>query len=669
MSGAIEERLAQVLGRTNIAAHARYIIPALLLTMAASAPLLIYKRRSTTAGSSQHAGDENLFPDTDPESTDPPLLQKHSEIKSYQTSHFTYPGVRVFYRRHPKADQLPSTPAPIPLLVFVHGLGGSAAQFTSLLTSLIHVSSCLAIDLPGCGLSEYAPKDWDAYKTEALVELLDTIIHDYRDKTTDQDVVLIGHSMGTALAARLASKTVLNPASISRHVVGLVAICPPSEPPPVKQAGLARKFLSIPTPILDLYRAWDKRGGLESASVSRFIGADASKEAKKLQYRFNCQSRTPVWRRMAYGFLPTYHDGDTHGGFAGREVWKGLKIPVYLVAGRDDHITKPSDAERIHEWLSEDVDSTASPRDGPIIVDSAAPLEVPIKRPDTRGKSRIEDLTDEDFQRARHRVSLDDLQEDPSTPREGSTEIPTSPLRPRRSVELIILPSPATHALLYAPSTARMLAGLVSDFLSTSISGRLSLGWQLQYLSKEGKWDVKNLAKWKNVEPVSDPIAGIFRAMKTLREVDEIHSPKSFVENWGHSIRDIIDISHDTPVYDPAGLEAGGIRYHKFPSVSKIPPTPEEVEAFIALVDKVRAEQREKLQGDMKAAVAVHCHYGFNRTGFFIVCYLIERVGFSVQAAIDEFARARPKGIRHQHFLDQLFVRYSSLDMKRKQEQ
>lgn len=61
MSGAIEERLAQVLGRTNIAAHARYIIPALLLTMAASAPLLIYKRRSTTAGSSQHAGDGKLI--------------------------------------------------------------------------------------------------------------------------------------------------------------------------------------------------------------------------------------------------------------------------------------------------------------------------------------------------------------------------------------------------------------------------------------------------------------------------------------------------------------------------------------------------------------------------------------------------------------------------------
>lgn len=659
MSGAIQERLAQLLGRATTTAHARYIIPALLLTVAASAPLLIYRSRSTKAESSRGGSD-----DTDPETTDPPLLQKHSEIKSYQTSRFTYPGVRIFYRRHPKADQLPSTPSPIPLLVFVHGLGGSAAQFTSLLTSLIHVSSCLAIDLPGCGLSHFAPSDWDAYTTDALLELLETIIDGYRDKSAGQDVVLIGHSMGTALSARLASKTTPKPTALSRHVVGLVAICPPSDPPPAKQTSLARKLLSIPSPLLDLFRAWDRRGGLESKSVHRFVGADASKEAKKLQHRFNCQSRTPVWRRMAYGFLPAYSNGHLYGGFAGRDIWKGLDMPVYLIAGHDDHVTKPKDAERIRDWISEDVDQVELPEDGPVVVGVAAPLEIPIERSVAQTKARIEDLTDEDFQRSRITINSEDPNEDPSTPREGAPEIPKSPLRPRRSVELVILPSPATHALLYTPSTVRVLAGLVSDFLSTSVSGRLSLGWQLQYLSKEGKWDVKNLAKWKNVEPVSDPIAGIFRAMKTLREVDETHSPKAFVEKWGHCIKDVIDISHDTPVYDSAGLETGGIQYHKFPSVSKIPPTHEEVEAFIAIVDKIRAEQKEKFQREMQAAVAVHCHYGFNRTGFFIVCYLIERAGFDVQAAIDEFARARPKGIRHQHFLDQLFVRYASLNSK-----
>jgi len=211
------------------------------------------------------------------------------------------------------------------------------------------------------------------------------------------------------------------------------------------------------------------------------------------------------------------------------------------------------------------------------------------------------------------------------------------------------------------PTQVRILAGLVSDFLESQVSPRLSLGWQLQFLSTAGKWDVKNLAKWQSVAPVSEPIAGIFRAMKTLREVDETHCPLIFVKEWGDEIKDIIDISHENPVYDPRGLENGGIHYHKFPTVSKIPPTSSEVKEFIDLVDRLREEQKVRGKEENWSKhpyVAVHCHYGFNRTGYFIVCYLVERCGYSVQGALDEFAKKRPKGIKHAHFMDQLFVRY-----------
>jgi hypothetical protein len=49
--------------------------------------------------------------------------------------------------------------------------------------------------------------------------------------------------------------------------------------------------------------------------------------------------------------------------------------------------------------------------------------------------------------------------------------------------------------------------------------------------------------------------------VKTLREVDEDHSPKVFASKWGHVVKDIIDISHDDPVYDARGLERESIRY------------------------------------------------------------------------------------------------------------
>jgi len=42
----------------------------------------------------------------------------------------------------------------------------------------------------------------------------------------------------------------------------------------------------------------------------------------------------------------------------------------------------------------------------------------------------------------------------------------------------------------------------------------------------------------------------------------------------------------------------------------------------------------------------VHCHYGTNRTGFLIACYLIEVLKLPIQEAIDIFAKYRPKGIK-----------------------
>lgn len=153
--------------------------------------------------------------------------------------------------------------------------------------------------------------------------------------------------------------------------------------------------------------------------------------------------------------------------------------------------------------------------------------------------------------------------------------------------------------------------------------------------------------------------------MKTLREADEVHCPTAFIGKWGAVIKDVIDISKDQPVYDPRGLERGGVHYHKFPTVSKVPPEAHEVEAFIGLVDKLREAQEQQTTAEawedgQPCVVGVHCHYGFNRTGYFIVCYLVERCGFTVPDAIDAFAKARPNGIRHSHFLDRLYVRYNT---------
>lgn len=557
--------------------------------------------------------------------TDPGLLKKHSSFRSYTTRihGYTYSKVRVFYHPHPHADKLPRKPQPLPLFVFVHGLSGSLAQFQPLLKSLVNLSPCLGIDLPGCGMSSFSPKSWDAYKIDALVELIATVIEDFRDKEARQGIVFIGHSMGCTLSVLLASPASPYPYKLAEYVQALVGICPRITSLSAEQVRTARRLLYVPNPVFDLWRRWDRRGGIDSASVSRFVGKKADRETRELQLRFNTQSRTAVWRRMVSGLLPHYdRDGRKTDSVSGTLVWAGLDIPVLLVAGEDDLVTKPGEVEKIASILRNEGDTVTH-----------GAVQENIELTQSRNEESIGD----------------------------TSSVSSVPRKPRKFVKAVVLPSPASHSLLYAPATSRTLAGLISDFLAAHVCSRLSLGRQLQYLSTEGKWDVKNLAKWKAVVPVSEPIGGVFRAMKTLREVDEEHCPEEFVRNWHGRIKDVIDISHESPVYDPRGLEKGGIAYHKFPTVSKIPPTIEEVEDFIRLVDSLTMDRKADDEMGMREnqrLIAVHCHYGFNRTGFFIVCYLVERRGFDLQVAIDEFAKSRPPGIKHEHFIDTLFLRY-----------
>ncbi|GFO01866.1 mRNA-capping enzyme [Plakobranchus ocellatus] len=80
-------------------------------------------------------------------------------------------------------------------------------------------------------------------------------------------------------------------------------------------------------------------------------------------------------------------------------------------------------------------------------------------------------------------------------------------------------------------------------------------------------------------------------------------------------------------------------------------PTGEQTEAFVDLCEKFLSKKPLDVIG-------VHCTHGFNRTGFLIVAYLVEKESWSVEAAVRQFAQARPPGIYKQDYLDELFKRY-----------
>lgn len=472
----------------------------------------------------------------------------------------------------------------------------------------------------------------------------------------NQSVILIGHSMGCSLSVLVASSYLAPNQHPPVEVLAMVAICPQVTPPSERQTALFKKLLLIPNTIFDLWRAWDRRGGPQSASVCRYVGEDADIEVKKLQERFNRQSKTPVFRRMAWGAIsspPGSKAGDQ--GLPGLEVWGSLKVPLFLVAGEADRVTKADQIVKIGHALGK----VERPRNS-VNKNSGASVKEKGLQKDAISNGSVGQPSEEEKKQSvasnTETVMLGDTKDAIVKPEDDN---PGYTLK-HQILKTSVLPSPASHGLLYDSATYRTLAGLIHTFLYEHVDTRLSLGWQLQHLSTEGKWDVKNLAKWQAIRPVSEPIAGIFRAMKTLREIGDTHSPEFFVREWKGKIKAVIDISHESPVYDPKGLDEGGIDYHKFPTVSKIPPTPEEAKDFIKLVDRLRAQPPSApvATGDPQPLIGVHCHYGFNRTGFFICCYLIEKEGYTVPRAIETFAASRPKGIKHAHFLDELSVRY-----------
>ncbi|KAL2441770.1 hypothetical protein ABEF95_016522 [Exophiala dermatitidis] len=632
--------------------------------------------------------------DQRPSESDVAMLHEHSTMQSYRTEYAEYPAIRTFYHPHAHAQKLQAI-ADLPLLVFIHGLGGSLPQFAPILNSLVNVAPCFGIELPGHGMSEFAPKDFEAYTFDAFTALWRTAIEQVCRKHGHQKVVFVAHSMGCSIAAKLSIDK-----SLPFTVDAMIAICPKATPPSPSEVTSARRFLSLPDAILDIFRMLDRRGGVKSRSVERMAGKAAGVDLRRLQLSFNKNYKTLVWKRSALGCLPRYDaSGTPHGGLPGKEVWEKIQVPLFLIAGESDTVTKPGEVTKIISFLQrpaepiEDATSTSktvplaesasdsssdlssSESELPELASNGEPLQI--------DQDDVYETTSSSLPISNTRVTSPDSgnadQSPSTTPQPPATETTSSPTKeePKASdaqygtqpstseisshnstvVKTAILPAPAAHALMYDHSTYRTVAGLIEDFLARYVSPQLSLGWQLQQLTTSGKWDVKNLEKWKKVMPVSGPIGpdGLFRALKTLREQDEEHTPSVFVRKWRDKIFAVIDISHDSPVYDTKALERGGIEYHKFPTVSKIPPTLVEVAEFIALVDRLRAEMDSK---NTKKAIGVHCHYGYNRTGFFIACYLIERMGYRPQDALDEFARAKPPGIRHDHFIDTLFMRY-----------
>ncbi|TPX58981.1 hypothetical protein PhCBS80983_g02764 [Powellomyces hirtus] len=222
--------------------------------------------------------------------------------------------------------------------------------------------------------------------------------------------------------------------------------------------------------------------------------------------------------------------------------------------------------------------------------------------------------------------------------------------------EPFVIPNAAHQVMLEQPDVVN---AIIYNWLIECGFSKMNLTTQLQTKNPSAsKWSLKNYAKWQKVAPVAAfPVkTSLFRPMKTMKQDDPSHTPQIFAKRHPE-IGVVLDISHDAPPYAIEDFVGTSCTYQKLATTSKIPPTREEVARFSEAVMAFWKEHPD-------SHIGVHCHYGFNRTGFMICSYLIERNGCNVRQAIDYFAEARPPGIRHIHFKDELYIRYAAPGMR-----
>ena len=108
----------------------------------------------------------------------------------------------------------------------------------------------------------------------------------------------------------------------------------------------------------------------------------------------------------------------------------------------------------------------------------------------------------------------------------------------------------------------------------------------------------------------------------------------------------IIDVTNTDRYYNPKNLSEH-IKYCKIKTLGHVIPNHHVIGRFFKAVNEMLSHKKDALIG-------VHCTHGVNRTGYLICRYLIEKLNWAPQKAIDEFNFNRGHPIERQNYIDDL---------------
>ena len=117
------------------------------------------------------------------------------------------------------------------------------------------------------------------------------------------------------------------------------------------------------------------------------------------------------------------------------------------------------------------------------------------------------------------------------------------------------------------------------------------------------------------------------------------------------NVKMVIDLTNTTKYYDGPRVFSD-LKYVKLPCDGfNHPPKDREIHRFFRHVsDFQRTHPNSHL--------VLHCTHGLNRTGYFIVQYLIEFCHLKVSKALEVFATARPPGIVKFAYIEALYRQF-----------
>uniref|UniRef100_A0A1A7YAA3 mRNA-capping enzyme n=1 Tax=Iconisemion striatum TaxID=60296 RepID=A0A1A7YAA3_9TELE len=173
--------------------------------------------------------------------------------------------------------------------------------------------------------------------------------------------------------------------------------------------------------------------------------------------------------------------------------------------------------------------------------------------------------------------------------------------------------------------------------------------------------------RWRNCPRRGQPVAAKFLPMKTMlgprydeQVAEENRFHPSMLSNYLKSLNVkmglLVDLTNTTRFYDRNDIEKEGITYVKLQCKGHGEcPSTETTANFMRLCEQFI----EKNPTDI---IGVHCTHGFNRTGFLICAYLVDKMDWSVEAAVAAFAQARAPGIYKGDYLKELFCRYGDVE-------